>query len=140
VISIEGLQTNAGFANADVKMMTEGKYFQKEGGYCISYKETEVTGMDGTTTSITVKDGIVTILRFGTINSQIIFKEGGKHVSHYDTGSGSFTMGVFANAVESDLNEAGGTIRIDYNIEVDDRPLAGNIIKIMIVSKSAEVT
>jgi uncharacterized beta-barrel protein YwiB (DUF1934 family) len=138
VIYVEGLLVNSGTVENTAQIMTEGKYFKKEGGYFLSYKESEMTGMEGTTTSISVIDGAVTILRFGTVNTQLIFREGGKHISHYDTGVGSFTFGVFANKVDSDLDEKGGTISINYSIEAENMPLAENSIKIVIKKTGAE--
>jgi uncharacterized beta-barrel protein YwiB (DUF1934 family) len=132
VITLEGLLLNGEAAGRTAQVMTEGTYFKREGAYHVSYKESEMTGMEGTTTSITVKDGAVTILRFGTVNTQWIFKEGGKHISHFDTGVGSFTIGVFANKVDSSLDENGGTIEIDYSIEAENMPLAENSIRIVV--------
>jgi len=122
IISVKG-------SNDDIdvlELVTEGKYYKKGKTYYITYKESEVTGMDGTTTTLKVADGIVTLMRFGSVNSQFIFQQGQKHVSYYDTSYGAFTIGVFANEVSVNVDDSGGEIRVDYQLEIDNNKSGEN--------------
>ncbi len=101
-------------------LVTEGKYYKKDNAYYITYKESEVTGMEGTTTTVKVSDGRITLMRFGSVNSQFIFEQGQKHVSYYDTMHGAFTIGVFTNDMNINVNDSGGEIWVDYQLEVDN--------------------
>jgi len=113
-----GLESDA----SDVmELVTEGKYYKKDNIYYITYNESEVTGMKGTTTTVKVSDGVVTLMREGTVNSQLVFQKGRKHVSYYDTIYGAFTIGVYANDVNVNMNDNGGEISIGYHIEIDDK-------------------
>lgn len=126
IISVKGTQT---YGNDDMnvlELVTEGKYYKKGKTYYITYKESEVTGMDGTTTTLKVADGIVTLMRFGSVNSQFIFQQGQKHVSYYDTSYGAFTIGVFANEVCINVDDSGGEIRVDYQLEIDNNKSGEN--------------
>ena len=58
-------------------------------------------------------------MRFGKNNSQLIFEKGQKHISYYETEYGSFTVGVFSNLVDIDVDDSGGEIAIDYFLEVN---------------------
>ena len=53
LISVTGNQ-NLSNKNDDYKMelVTQGKYFKKGETYYVTYKESEVTGMEGTTTTL----------------------------------------------------------------------------------------
>ena len=73
--------------------------------YC---NESEVTGMDGKNT-LKVSDGIATLMRVGSV-PQFVFQEGRKHISYYDTTYGAFTIGVFANEVNVNMDDCGGEI------------------------------
>jgi uncharacterized beta-barrel protein YwiB (DUF1934 family) len=109
-----------------IELVTEGKYYRKGNAYYITYQESEVTGMDGTTTTLKISDGIVTLMRFGSVNSQFIFQQGHKHVSYYDTSHGAFTIGVFANEVSINVNDTGGEISVDYELEIDNNKSGEN--------------
>jgi uncharacterized beta-barrel protein YwiB (DUF1934 family) len=125
IISVKGTQSTSQDTN-DLELVTEGKYYKKGNNYFITYKESEVTGMDGTTTTLKVADGIVTLMRFGSINSQMIFEKGQKHVSYYETGYGAFMIGVYASQVNVKVDDNGGEIKVDYALEIDNNKTGDN--------------
>ena len=121
MISVRGIQTSPNDREANqMELVTEGKYYKKGNNYYITYKESKVTGMEGTTTMVKVcEDGLVTLIRFGTVNTQFMFKEGKRYTSYYDTMYGTFVVDILTKAVSVDVNDMGGDIRVDYNIEID---------------------
>ena len=126
IINVKGIQTDNDNDANTLELITEGKYYQKGNNYYITYKESEVTGMVGTTTTLKVGDGVVTLMRFGKVNSQFVFQKGQKHISSYETEYGNFTMGVYANNVYINVDDAGGEIRVDYHVEIDNQSTGKN--------------
>jgi len=127
IISIKGIQTAADNTSNILELVTEGKYYKDGNSYFISYRESEVTGMEGTTTTLQVnKNGVITLIRFGAINTQFIFEEGQKHMSYYDTTNGTFVVGVTADNVDINVNEKGGEIKVDYRLEIDNNRAGEN--------------
>jgi len=127
IVSVIGLRINDGVEPDLMELVTEGKYKQMvNGGWYISYQESETTGMEGTTTTINVDGGVLTLNRFGAVNTQFIFQQGKRYLSHYDTGSGSFTVGITANNVDINLDEHGGNIHLGYEIAVNDGDMTYN--------------
>ncbi|MGE5473253.1 MAG: DUF1934 domain-containing protein [Ignavibacteriales bacterium] len=124
IISVVG-QTGADGDGSPIELITEGKFFEEDKGYRAVYKETKITGMEGTTTTVAISSEKVVLTRAGSVNSQLIFERGQKHVSHYDTIHGAFTIGVFTNAMYINVNEHGGELKIDYHLEIDNAD-AGN--------------
>jgi uncharacterized beta-barrel protein YwiB (DUF1934 family) len=120
IISVKGTHTTADKDSNMLELVTEGTYYRKGHSYYITYKESQVTGMEGTTTTLEINKGVVTLIRFGTVNSQFVFEQGQKHLSHYDTSHGTFTVGVFANQVNVNVDEKGGEIWVDYSLEIDN--------------------
>ncbi|MCL2057653.1 MAG: DUF1934 domain-containing protein [Oscillospiraceae bacterium] len=120
IVSMIGLQINEGMEPDVMELVTEGTYKKMGDSHYISYQESETTGMDGTTTTIEASGDILTLVRFGAVNSQFIFEQGKKHQSHYDTGYGSFTVNITASNVEIDIGEHGGAIRLGYEMAIDD--------------------
>lgn len=119
IISVKGTQSNGSGDTNKLELMTEGKYYKKGKEFIVVYKETEITGMDGTTTTVSILPEKVTLTRAGAVNSQLIFEMGHKHVSYYDTVSGAFTIGVQTNFMDINVGDHGGELAVDYSIEID---------------------
>lgn len=131
MIKIKGSQNFNGNEENDVELTTKGVIEKVENGVAIIYEESELTGMQGTTTKIVVdKKGVITLYRSGTVNSCLVFEEGKKNISYYDTEAGAFSIAVFANYLEADINENGGIIEIDYVLEADGSIIGQNEISV----------
>jgi uncharacterized beta-barrel protein YwiB (DUF1934 family) len=121
IISVKGTQTADNSDPNKLELVTEGKYYKKGNTYYVTYKESNLTGMDGTTTTLKITDdGTVTLMRFGSVNSQFVFQKGQRHLSYYDTTYGTFTVCVLTNQVNVNVNDSGGDINVDYLLEVDN--------------------
>ena len=125
IISLVGTQEADGDKDK-IELITEGNFYKKGDDYYVTYKESELTGMEGTTTTIKVQGKKVTLLRFGTNNTQLIFEKGHHHICCYDTAYGAITVGVWANDVKVDINDNGGEIYAAYKIDVDNNAIGKN--------------
>lgn len=133
IISVKGTQTAENKDANKLELVTEGKYYKKDSTYYVSYKESNLTGMEGTTTTLKIStDGKVTLMRFGSVNSQFVFEKGQRHMSYYDTTMGTFTVSVFTNQVNVNVDDSGGEVRVDYRLEVDDSKPGFNDFHMMI--------
>lgn len=139
IISIKGTQVSAEGGPDEMELVTAGVLNREgEGRYTISYEESELTGLEGTTTVVRVDGPRVTLLREGSINSQMVFEEGQRHLSMYETPYGSLSVGILTRRMRSTLGEAGGDLEIDYAIEIDHL-LAGQNIFRMNVKKDPSI-
>ena len=131
MISIDGTQNFGNNDTNNVELTTAGELNVSEDSYTLKYEESELTGMEGTTTEITVSNnGVVSLTRSGTVNSNMIFEEGKRHLSYYDTNDGAFSIGVFASYVDTVLEQNYGEISITYAMDVDDKPIGENEIRV----------
>ncbi len=135
IISIKGSQIYEGREPDVTELVTSGTLWEDDGGYTISYMETELTGLEGTTTQLRVEGPRVTLLREGSVNSQMIFEVGRKHLSMYETPYGSLAIGIDTRRMKNTLDASGGDLEIDYAIEVDNL-LAGKSLLQLSVKKS----
>ena len=110
-------------SDSPIEFMTSGSYKRKDGAYYISYHESLMTGMPADTeTRIKVDGDIVTMVRNGSAsNTQMVFQKGQKYFGHYETPYGVFTIGVFSDNVAIDVNDNGGTVSIEYFIDIDSK-------------------
>ena len=136
VISIKGMQNYEGEEPDTIELVTEGRLTRDEGGYTLSYQESELTGLEGTLTTIQVEGEQVTLMRVGEVNAQMVFQEGRRHLSMYNTPYGAMAIGVNTRRLLADLNDQGGNIEIDYAIEIDHAIAGRNIFRIKV--KEAE--
>lgn len=134
IISIRGMQKYDGTEEDTIELVTEGRLTDHgEGGLTLSYEESELTGMEGTLTSFQVeKNGRVTLMRSGGINSQMVFEEGKHHLSLYQTPYGDLSIGVRTNRIRNTLEMTGGELEIKYAIEIDQNLAGYNLFHIQV--------
>ena len=120
IISIRGRQVNENGPD-EIELVTAGELVCGESGdLTVSYQESELTGLEGTTTTLRLEGPRITLLREGTVNSQMVFEEGRRHLSMYETPYGSLSVGVNTRRLRSTIGESGGDLEIDYAIEIDN--------------------
>ena len=119
IISIKGKQVNENGPD-EMELVTEGRMICNDKGVLVSYQESELTGLQGTTTMLRINGPVVTLLREGTVNSQMVFEEGRRHLSMYETPYGSMSVGINTRRVKNTIGEFGGDLEIDYAIEIDN--------------------
>ncbi len=139
IISIKGTQNNPGNGESVIELVTDGVFSFEKGKASFSYMESELTGLDGTKTTFDISPMSVVMTREGTLNTQMIFEEGKKHNFIYDTPFGSTTMGVNTSRVSIDLNEHGGSMEIDYLVDVQQSVIGHNMFMINVREQKEEV-
>ncbi|MGI5962975.1 MAG: DUF1934 domain-containing protein [Lawsonibacter sp.] len=132
VISIKGMQRYEDCAPDTIELVTEGRLVRDEAGYTLTYQESELTGLEGTLTTIQVEGEQVTLMRVGEINAQMVFQEGRRHLSMYNTPYGAMAIGVNTRHLLAELDDHGGDIEIDYAIEIDHAIAGRNVFQIKV--------
>ena len=103
-----------------MEILSVGTENEDNGRRIFSYDETEATGMDGSTTSLTYlldRPELVTMLREGAVSTALVFEEGKRHHCLYQTPFMPFEVCVHTLKVENKL-ETERTLFLDYIIEI----------------------
>ena len=103
-----------------IEINTLGKRTLEEGRVRISYEETEATGMDGSTTTVSfLKDQpeVVSMIREGMVSTVLVFEAGKRHHCLYQTPFMPFEVCVRTLKVKNRLAEE-GILELDYVIEI----------------------
>ena len=133
LITIQGRQVMSDCGRFEpIELITPGRFTREGGDYTISYLESELTGLEGTTTTLLVEGSRVTMSRMGDVCSLMVFEQGRQHLSYYETGEGQMTVGVNASRVRSALTDEGGCIEVDYEVEIDQTFTGQNRITVSI--------
>ena len=104
-----------------MEFATEAKYTKENDGLTrVSYAESMLTGLDGTTTTITLDQNRVILQRDGTYNMVLILEEGKQYFGAYCTPFGNVHLAVSPRKVDVNNAEDHLDLRINYEMIVSD--------------------
>lgn len=133
MISIKGIQTYDDSADkSDISFLTEASMEMQDGVYFIDYKESEITGLEGTDTCIEVGSNYISLMRSGTVNTHMLFMKDRKTSSYYKTPYGDMQIDIFTQSLKIDLTTDGGKLDVDYFIDVNNVSTGKNRFEIEI--------
>ncbi|MDR0852781.1 MAG: DUF1934 domain-containing protein [Clostridiales Family XIII bacterium] len=120
-----------------MEFITEGRFFTKGDMVYLVYEESELSGMEGCTTSLKVWDRTVRMKRYGEdvgYETAIEFEPGKKFNGYYDTPFGAIEMEVLTNTVDNNIDlEGTGTLDIDCSISLKGLTEVRNKLKFEIM-------
>ena len=120
VLTICGKQSYEDQEPDVIELTTEGVMEFREGGWDISYEESELTGLAGVTTIFRVEPDRITLSRVGQLRSQMIFEKGVVHESLYQMEFGALLIRVCAQHMFFDIVPDGGVIDLVYSIDIEN--------------------
>ena len=126
MLSICGKQNYIDQEPEVIELVTEGSLENTESGWEICYEESDLTGLEGASTSFLVEQEKIVLTRTGNLTSQMIFRVGVPHESLYNMGFGVLMITVNATKIQYDLSGEGGWVDLSYAIAIE-QTAAGNI-------------
>lgn len=136
MLTVRGEQYFDGVDPDATELMTEGRLSATAEGYRLSYAETALTGLEGTTTTFEIKGPQVILTRSGKVNSQMVFEEGRQHTSLYETPFGGMTVDIQTSRLRHNLTERGGLLEIKYSIAIEHTATGKNCFKLRVRPKN----
>ena len=115
-----------------LEFSTDGHYYFDGENGCLTYMESDVTGLEGTRTSVIVMPDQVVVDRDGTVTSRMIFREGLKNSFQYSTPFGAATLGIDTRRIRREMDEKGGRVEIDYVVDMEHAVVARNKFQITV--------
>jgi uncharacterized beta-barrel protein YwiB (DUF1934 family) len=139
IISIKSVQNMDGQEDT-MELVTQGVLRQEREGedFALVYPESELTGLEGTLTTFHIAPDRITLLREGTINSEMIFEEGQKHFSLYETPFGGLMLGVNTHRAKARMGQGGGSLSIRYALEADSQLIGENAFEIQVTEPTLD--
>lgn len=128
ILSISSQQRYEGQEPDRIDLVTEGTLEELDSGaWRISYAESELTGLQGVTTSFELEKDRITLRRTGALHSEMIFEENVCHESLYEMEFGALMIGICAKKIHTELSAAGGSMDVTYAIQVEQNQ-AGTVV------------
>jgi uncharacterized beta-barrel protein YwiB (DUF1934 family) len=134
-IQVKGSQSTGKSQPMVTELVTEGKFYIEAPHYCYEYKESELSGMEGTTTKLIFDGNKKLILKRtgSSLSSVLEFIEGSRYKGVYITEYGSFNINIKTFAVSCQIEEDGtGTIFLDYSMVFGNDKESRNKLEIKI--------
>lgn len=126
LISIRGTQQDDDGQDQTMELTTAGTLWKDGETVCISYVETEMTGMEGVKTTFRVDEKRVVMVREGELQSTMTFVEGERSESLYDMGFAAFLLRVTAKRVRAWIGDGEGRLELRYSVEMEHRLVANH--------------
>ncbi len=136
VIKITGVQ---GFMQPEadtIEFITDGIYCRTEEGYQVFYRESELTGLEGTSTTVDITPDAIIVERKGVLNVKMEFREGEKNRFLYDTRFGAAMMELETRRIAASFDDLGGELSIDYVVNMEHTVASRNTLKMSVKLRS----
>lgn len=130
----KAVQTDKSGEKSEIEFFVEGSYAEKNGNIYITYKESELSGMEGTTTTLKITSNSLSIIRFGTYNSKLEFRRDEKTLTNYQTPYGNMAMTINTGLLDIDLRKGErSSINLRYTLETGGEEALMNEIHISFI-------
>ena len=132
ILFVRGEQTYDSVSPEVTELATEGLMTIEGEEVTLTYQESEITGMEGTTTRFIVRGDTVVLERTGMIVSRMEFKQGERSSSFYETPWGTMAVDIATTKLAQRLTERGGVLEIAFTIAVNHQVTGDNRFKIRV--------
>ena len=115
-----------------IEVVTPGKFHLGESEFKAVYEESEISGMDGTTTTLVIKDDVLVLERVRSTSTRMEFKKGEDVISLYNTPYGMMNINISTKELDIDMDEDGGVIYTKYVLGLEGQPGITTELKVKI--------
>ncbi|MFH0324367.1 YwiB family protein [Clostridium perfringens] len=99
-----------------IEVVTVGEFSINGDEFIATYDETEISGMEGTKTTLKIKGNKVVLHREGTTSTKMEFQKNNTQVALYNTPYGMLELKTSTKELDLDVDEKGGNISIKYHL------------------------
>ncbi|MBM7622873.1 DUF1934 domain-containing protein [Sporohalobacter salinus] len=129
VVNVESIQIDEAGKREEISFTTNGKLYQKKFGYYLRYDEE--MGIDQeTTTTLKIKDEVLTLIREGAVRMKQEFEVGKVDSFSYQTPYGRLDFNLIVEEVYIKTEAKKGRIKLDYNLKDKDKLVSQNQLTI----------
>lgn len=97
---IKASQTDGQGYTDDTELYTEGRYSEQGSTCFLTYEESQLSGMEGTTTMLELGREEAALVRSGSINTRLLFRTGCETKTIYNTMYGVINFSVFTQKLD----------------------------------------
>jgi len=131
LLTVTGVTSDFGETDDAMRLITTGTLTGENNKWKLRYEENQPDTKEKRKVTMTMDDGVVTMARDGSWGTNMVFREGRRFETNYNTPFGAFGMGIFPTQVDYKVDESGdGEIALKYQLDIQGQFTSVNDLKI----------
>ncbi len=135
LLSLKGLQYQAGEGSDEIETITPAEYYNKNGNHYILYDEVTEETEEPVKNIIKFREDYLEVTKKGTVNVHMVFEEKKKNITNYTTPYGEIIVGVDTERVQMNQEEERILVQVEYALDVNYVHMADCTISVDVRSK-----
>ena len=137
-IHVRGLQMmETDDAQEPIEIVVPGQYYFRNGSHYLRYEEMLDDTAETTVNYIKMSPNGVEVRKQGQVNVHMVFEEGKKNKTFYNTPYGTLQMGISATGLELKESEDGIQMKVDYALDMNEEHVADCYLTVQAQSKDS---
>lgn len=138
LIHVRGLQMmETDDAQEPIEIVVPGQYYFRNGSHYLRYEEILDDTAETTVNYIKMSPNGVEVRKQGQVNVHMVFEEGKKNKTFYNTPYGTLQMGISATGLELKESEDGIQVKVDYALDMNEEHVADCYLTVQAQSKDS---
>ena len=138
LIHVRGLQMmETDDAQEPIEIVVPGQYYFRNGSHYLRYEEMLDDTAETTVNYIKMSPNGVEVRKQGQVNVHMVFEEGKKNKTFYNTPYGTLQMGISATGLELKESEDGIQMKVDYALDMNEKHVADCYLTVQAQSKDS---
>ena len=138
LIHVPGLQMmETDDAQEPIEIVVPGQYYFRNGSHYLRYEEMLDDTAETTVNYIKMSPNGVEVRKQGQVNVHMVFEEGKKNKTFYNTPYGTLQMGISATGLELKESEDGIQMKVDYALDMNEEHVADCYLTVQAQSKDS---
>ena len=138
LIHVRGLQMmETDDAQEPIEIVVPGQYYFRNGSHYLRYEEMLDDTAETTVNYIKMSPNGVEVRKQGQVNVHMVFGEGKKNKTFYNTPYGTLQMGISATGLELKESEDGIQMKVDYALDMNEEHVADCYLTVQAQSKDS---
>ena len=138
LIHVRGLQMmETDDAQEPIEIVVPGQYYFRNGSHYLRYEEMLDDTAETTVNYIKMSPNGVEVRKQGQVNVHMVFEEGKKDKTFYNTPYGTLQMGISATGLELKESEDGIQMKVDYALDMNEEHVADCYLTVQAQSKDS---
>ena len=138
LIHVRGLQMmETDDAQEPIEIVVPGQYYFRNGSHYLRYEEMLDDTAETTVNYIKMSPNGEEVRKQGQVNVHMVFEEGKKNKTFYNTPYGTLQMGISATGLELKESEDGIQMKVDYALDMNEEHVADCYLTVQAQSKDS---
>ena len=138
LIHVRGLQMmETDDAQEPIEIVVPGQYYFRNGSHYLRYEEMLDDTAETTVNYIKMSPNGGEVRKQGQVNVHMVFEEGKKNKTFYNTPYGTLQMGISATGLELKESEDGIQMKVDYALDMNEEHVADCYLTVQAQSKDS---